>query len=106
MDGTPGVIGSWANMKTNQKTNEENRNQNPHMHRESPEQWWAKLSPGRRMLARQIAAMIDEVTESKRIEIRKELDKIRTRFIHILKQPEKGCLSAIMVPEISSVSWN
>ncbi len=73
---------------------------------ETPEQWWSKLSAVQRMHVQQIGAMMNEVTESKRIEIRKELDRIRARFVHILKQPEKGCLSAIMLPEVSGVSWN
>ena len=75
-------------------------------HAESPEQWWARLSAVQRLHAQQIGAMMDEVTESKRIEIRKELDRIRARFVHILKRPEKGCLSAIMLPEVSGVGWN
>jgi hypothetical protein len=106
MDGTPGVIGSWANMKTNEKTNEENRNQKPYVRCETPGQWRARLSPSQQMLAQQIAGMIEGVTESKRIEIRKELGKMRARFIHILKQPEEGCLSAIMLPEVSPAGWN
>jgi hypothetical protein len=67
--------------------------------KETPEEWWAKISPLQKTLAQQIAAMMDEVTESKRVEIRKECEAIRARFIHILKQPEKGCLSAIILPE-------
>ena len=93
-------------MKTKNTTNDGSRNQNSDAHREGAEQWWAKLSPVQRMLARQIAAMMTELSETKRIEIRKELDKVRVRFIHILKQPEEGCLSAIVLPEVSRLSWN
>ena len=43
--------------------------------------------------------MMEEVTATKRIEIRKEGAEIRARFIYLLKQPEKGWLSAVMLPE-------
>jgi hypothetical protein len=49
---------------------------------------------------------MDEMTENKRIEIRRELRRIRARFVHILKQPESGCLSAIMLPEVAGKVWN
>src|SRR5438552_16767115 len=104
MDGTPGVIGSWANMKTNEITNQQNEGNN--MKTQTVDEWWAKLPPGQKGLAHQIALMIQEVSESKRIEIRKECAAIRARFIHILHQPEKGCLSAIIVPEPSGKRWN
>jgi hypothetical protein len=96
-------------MKTNQNNDQENRAHEAEIGNrktETPEQWWASLKPVERMLARQIALMIDEVTEDKRIEIRRETATFRARFIHILKQPEKGCLSAIMLPEPSGRGWN
>jgi hypothetical protein len=46
-----------------------------------------------------VAGMMQEVTATKRIEIRKEGAEIRARFIYVLKQPEKGCLSAVLLPE-------
>ncbi len=87
----------------NQNTNENNRAEASGtagtVGKETAEQWWARISPGQKALAQVIAGMIDEVTEDKRVEIRREMASIRARFIHILKQPEKGCLSAIMLPE-------
>lgn len=97
-------------MKSNQNTNQENGNKN---HGTTPadcwktvtgngsaeERWWAGLRPVERQLARAVAAMMEEVTATKRIEIRKEGAEIRARFIYLLKQPEKGCLSAVMLPE-------
>ncbi len=93
----------------NQSANQKNRpEQNAECaKRETAEQWWARISPGQKALAQVIAGMIDEVTESKRVEIRREMASIRARFIHILKQPENGCLSAIMLPELPARrGWN
>lgn len=70
------------------------------------EQWWAGIAPGRKVLALQIATMMDEMTERKRIEIRVEAREIRARFIHILQQPEKGCVNALVLPERASGGWN
>ena len=67
---------------------------------EASEQWWAKLSPAQRAFAHQIARLTDEASDTKRIEIRRERGEIRVRFVHILKRPENGCVSAIMLPEI------
>lgn len=73
---------------------------------ETPEQWWARSSGEERHIAHQIAQMMLEVSDDKRIEIRKEVEKIRARFVHILKRPEGGCLNAIMLPEPTRCSWN
>lgn len=71
------------------------------------EEWWAKSSPEERMLAVMMASMMSELTGSKRIEIRLEAGRVRARFIHLLKRPEIGCLSAIMLPELPSGRvWN
>ena len=70
------------------------------------EHWWIDASPLTKAVVMSVAGMIDELTGSKRIEIRMEGKAIRARFIHILKQPEKGCLSAIMLPEPSGRGWN
>jgi hypothetical protein len=70
------------------------------------EEWWAKISPGRRVVAMTIAAMMEEMTETKRIEIRLEAGSVRARFIHLLNRPERGCLSAIMLPELPTGGWN
>lgn len=86
-------------MKTKDDTNDAPKPATNGKMAETPEQWWARISPSQRMLARQIALMMDEVTESKRIEIRKEAERIRARFIHLLRRPEKGCVSAIILPE-------
>ena len=88
-------------MNTNKVTSNESGKRN-----ETPEQWWARLKPVERLLAQQIAGMMEEVTDSKRIEIRRETECIRARFIYLLKQPEKGCLSAIMLPEAPARRWN
>jgi hypothetical protein len=48
--------------------------------------------------------MMEEVTEEQRVEIRREGDYIRARFIHILRQPEPGCVSAIVLPECEGAS--
>jgi (p)ppGpp synthase/HD superfamily hydrolase len=72
---------------------------------ETPEQWWARLGPIQRAFAHEIARLVDEVTDSKRIEIRREREEIRARFIHILKRPESGCVSAIVLPEVPA-GWN
>ena len=72
----------------------------------SAEEWWAKSPPRRRVLAMRIAKMMEELTESKRIEIRSEAGAVRVRFIHLLKRPEPGCLSAIMLPELPPGGWN
>jgi hypothetical protein len=93
------------NMKNNQNRNEEITSQKSNPLRERPEQWWAKLSPVQRAFAQQIARLTDEVTETKRIEIRRERGEIRVRFVHILKRPENGCVSAIMLPEVPA-GWN
>lgn len=66
---------------------------------EGADRWWAGLRPVERQVARVIAGMMQEVTATKRIEIRREGAEIRARFIYMLKQPEKGCLSAVMLPE-------
>jgi hypothetical protein len=60
------------NMKSNQNTNEEITSRKSNALRERPEQWWAKLSPVQRAFAQQIARLMDEATETKRIEIRRE----------------------------------
>ena len=67
--------------------------------------WWASLSPGKRALAKEMARLMDETTDSKRIEIRRERGEIRARFIYILKKPEPGCTSAIVLPQIPA-GWN
>ncbi len=66
---------------------------------EGVERWWAGLRPVERQVARVIAGMMQEVTATKRVEIRREGAEIRARFIYMLKQPEKGCLTAVMLPE-------
>ena len=71
----------------------------------TPEQWWAKLGPVQRAFAHEIARLVDEVTESKRIEIRRERGEIRARFMYLLKRPESGCTSAIVLPEVPA-GWN
>ncbi len=76
------------------------------IHKACAEQWWSRLSPMQRILAHEVGKMMEQVTENKRIEIRKELERIRARFIHILKKPEDGCVSAIMLPEPSPKYWN
>lgn len=63
------------------------------------ETWWEECPQGRKVLAMTLADMMDEMTESKRIEIRLESGAVRARFIHILRQPEPGCVSAIVLPE-------
>jgi hypothetical protein len=93
------------NMKNNQNTNEEITSQKSNAPRERPEQWWARLGPVQQAFAHEIARLIDETTETKRIEIRRERGEIRARFVHILKQPENGCVSAIMLPEVPA-GWN
>jgi hypothetical protein len=79
MDGTPGVVGSRANMKTNNNKNERNGNQNvirnhhkSVMRWESTNGWWARSTPAQRALAKEIATLIEGVVENKRLEIRKE----------------------------------
>jgi hypothetical protein len=52
-----------------------------------------------------MARLMDEVTDTKRIEIRRERGEIRARFIYLLKRPEKGCVSAIVLPEVPA-GWN
>ena len=71
------------------------------------EHWWKDASPITKAVVMNVAGMIDELTESKRIEVRLEGKAIRVRFIHLLKRPEAGCLSAIMLPELpSGRGWN
>jgi len=70
------------------------------------EEWWAKCLPGQKLLARQLALMIEEVTESKRLEIWGEGSTVQVRFFRLLKEAEKGCGSAIMLPEAEGVMWN
>jgi len=62
---------------------------------ETPEQWWARLSGPQRRMAQEIAMLTKRVTETQRLEIRAEGEFIKVRFIHILKKPEKGCVSAL-----------
>jgi len=82
------------------------KNQNAGAMGQTPEQWWAGLKPVERRVAQAIAAMMDEVTEETRVEIRREAESIRARFIHILRQPEPGCVSAIVLPEAPREGWN
>ena len=116
MDGTPGLVGSWQIMNTNENRNHENGNKNQALApaecwRSVPkngtaDRWWAGLKPGERQLAHAVAIMMEELTGTKRIEIRKEGPEIRARFIYILKQPEKGCLSAVILPECDRATAN
>ena len=62
---------------------------------ETPEQWWAKVPAGERRLAQELARMMKKVTATQSIEIRRDGEFIKARFIHILKKPEKGCVSAL-----------
>jgi hypothetical protein len=94
-----------VNMKTNENKTP-SRNQNAGAMGQTPEQWWAGLKPVERRLAQVIATMMDEVTEETRVEIRREAESIRARFIHILRQPEPGCVSAIVLPEAPREGWN
>jgi hypothetical protein len=93
-------------MKINDHNNNPNNDRNIVFHNATAEQWWAKLSPVQKVLVHQVGRMMEDINENKRIEIRKELEKIRARFIHILKQPEDECVSAIMLPEPSPKYWN
>jgi hypothetical protein len=107
LDGTPGFVRWMKNMKLNKNTNKTpGRNQNSEAMGQTPEQWWARLKPVERRVAQVIAAMMDEVTAEKRVEIRREAESIRARFIHILRQPEPGCVSAIVLPEASNRACN
>jgi hypothetical protein len=73
----------------------------------STEEWWMNCSTYGRMLAMTISSMMEEMSERKRIEIRLEAGAVRARFIHLLQRPEKGCLSAIMLPELPpGRGWN
>jgi len=74
--------------------------------RETAEEWWARISPTQRGLARVIAGMMREMTATKRIEIRWDGSSVRARFIHVLENPEPGCVSAIVLPERASGGWN
>lgn len=67
------------------------------------EDWWKKSSLGQKTLAMTLAQMMEELTETKRIEVRRESGSLRARFIYLLKQPEPGCLSAIMLPAAEEV---
>jgi hypothetical protein len=64
------------------------------------EDWWERRSSGQRVLAMRIAMLMEQLAGNKRLEIRREGPGVRARFIHILKAPEAGCLSAIMLPEL------
>ncbi|HOC58061.1 MAG TPA: hypothetical protein PKI20_20755 [Verrucomicrobiota bacterium] len=96
-------------MNTNKNTNHKNENKNQGatpvecwktvIGSESADRWWAGLKPGERQLAWVVASMMKEISATKRIEVRKEGAEIRARFIYILKQPERGCLRAVMLPE-------
>jgi hypothetical protein len=74
--------------------------------RETAEEWWARISPTQRGLARVIAGMMREMTATKRVEIRWDGSSVRARFIHVLENPEPGCVSAIVLPERASGGWN
>ena len=101
--------GAGTNMNTNENRNHRNETKNQGAASvecwksvtgsEGADRWWAGLRPVERQLARMVAGMMQEVTATKRIEIRKEGAEIRARFIYVLKQPEKGCLSAVLLPE-------
>jgi hypothetical protein len=93
------------NKQTVKETMNMQENSNKVATSEAPEHWWAKLSPVQRAFAQQIARLTDEVTGTKRIEIRRERGEIRARFVHILKRPENGCVSAIVLPEVPA-GWN
>ena len=109
----PDYLWSSAHMKSQKRNNQQSGDRNSEVQhqaslrrKETAEQWWGRISPIEKIVAQQIALMMEEINESKRIEIRKELKSIKARFIHILKQPEKGCLSAIMLPEPPTSAWN
>jgi hypothetical protein len=103
-------------MNTNQNKNHESKDKNQAgasaecwktvTGSEGADRWWAGLKAGERQLARVVATMMEEVTATKRIEIRKEEREIRARFIYVLQQPEKGCLSAVMLPEVDRGAMN
>jgi hypothetical protein len=97
-------------MKTNEITNHGNgtsiETKTAAVARQTPEQWWAGLKPVERQVAQVIAGMMGEVTGTKRVEIRKEGGAIRARFIYLLRRPEKGCLSAVMLPECDRAGMN
>lgn len=76
------------------------------MARMAAEEWWRNSLPGQKALAMTLGHMMEEMTERKRIEVRLESGVVRVRFIHILQQPEKGCLNAIVLPERASGGWN
>ena len=80
-------------MKSNTKTNHQIIANN--VNQLLIEQWWRHLSPAKKALAQQLARMMDEVTEEKRIEIRKEAGAIKGRFIHMLEKPQPGSLAAL-----------
>jgi hypothetical protein len=67
--------------------------------RVAAEAWWRDTPWSKRVLAMTIARMMAGLTERKRIEIRVEEGAVRARFIYLLQRPERGCLSAVMLPE-------
>ena len=94
-------------MKTNKTSNQtETAKHNIPAGGPTPEKWWATLPPVERKLVQVIAGMMAGVTESKRVEIRRQGETIRARFIYLLSRPEPGCVSAIMLPEMPSGSCN
>src|SRR5260221_13947176 len=87
-------------MKINDHGNKSNNDRDFIIHKACAERWWSHLSPMQRILAHEVGKMMEQVTENKRIEIRKELERSE-RGSFILKKPEDGCVSAIMLPEPS-----
>jgi hypothetical protein len=106
MDGTPGVIGSWANMKATKDQNDETngntakthsstRARNPYANLESPEAWWSKVPPGQRRFMQELAIAIAGVDEVQRLEIRKERGVYRVRYIELVDKFEEGCVPVV-----------
>ena len=50
--------------------------------------------------------MMDEVTEERRIEIRREAGAIKGRFILMLPKPEEGSVAAAVLPQQAEPAMN
>jgi hypothetical protein len=68
--------------------------------------WWASLLTSEKMLAMHICFMLQRVHSGKRIEIRRELGRIRAKLVNELERAEPGWLHVHTLPQVSGGARN
>ena len=70
------------------------------------ELWWKGAPSDEKLLAYQVALMLEDVEFNVRLEIRREGTTIKKRFIEALDRPEAGCQLALVVPKVGGAGLN